>query len=184
MQSARPRHAGRWLIRMTVRLLSSSRFSLMKLTSPSGSTWRWPHRGSGLPGLVGGAGQRKTLFLSFKELDALIAGEGIVTPWQLLNEFEGVRCSSRLFDCLLASPRSTEEDILCNGTVLQQDLLLYQTDRGAQAVDRDLPDIDAVDKNHPLERLGKAHNEVGNGAFTRTARPGNCHCLTLGDLEI
>ena len=62
-------------------------------------------------------------------------------------------------------------------------MLGHQPDLSAQAVQRHLADIHAVDENTPPVRFGKPHQQPGQRAFTRAIGADDAYGLAGGDLQ-
>src|SRR6266568_7650018 len=111
------------------------------------------------------AGDGETLALSARELDAVLADDGVITLWQGCDELVGGGGFRGGDDLLLAGAEAAIGDVRAYRVVEQGDLLADQRDGTAQRAERHLADILSVDGDAPGVDVVEARNEVENGGL-------------------
>ena len=92
-----------------------------------------------------GAGQRQPLALAAGQRHALLADPGVESPRQVVDE-AGLGDLDRLADVVVAGVGAAERDVLARAHREQRRLLERRRHDGAQRVEGQVADVDAVDR--------------------------------------
>ena len=130
-----------------------------------------------------GPRQRQPLFLAPAQLDAPLADLGVVAFGQRLDELVGVGRLGGGDKLLVAGVRLAVEQVLAHGAVEQEGVLQHHGHVAAQRVQRDLPQIMAVQSDPPLNGIVETAEQIGDAGLARAAGADQRHHLAGLHLE-
>ena len=133
--------------------------------------------------LQDGAGYGETLALSSREPASAVAYAGVIAMFRFDDEFVGIGYLCRFLHLLLGGIVDAESDIVVEGVVEQDSLLIHIAHEAAQLMHFKVAYVDAVDKNLPLVDVVESRQEVGECRFARSALSHDSHGRSCGDLQ-
>ena len=134
--------------------------------------------------LQDGPGDADALPLSAGELAAPIADVGLIALLARLNEGMGVGDACRLLHLLTGSPLHAERNILIEGIIEKDRLLVDVAHQPAQIAEACLPHIHAINQDLPLRHVVEAGQQIDQRALARSRLPHQCHRLAFRDRQV
>src|SRR5258708_3737245 len=129
-------------------------------------------------------GDCNSLLLSAGQRCGPLGNNTVVSVRQVLNEFVGVGqpCSGEYF--FIGCIGATKSNVLAYGATEQQGILQNQADLFADRVDREIPNVFAVDAHGSLRRVVKARNQAYQGALARSCGPYDSNLLARNNRKV
>ena len=112
---------------------------------------------------------RHALPLAAREPVSALADDGVVPVRERCNELVDLCCPRRLLDLLVTRLRLRKAKVLAHRRMEEVGLLRDDTDGRGERLERQLADVDAVDRDGALGRVVKSRHEI---AARRLARAG------------
>src|SRR5687768_972811 len=113
---------------------------------------------------------RDALPLAAAQLDAPLADHGVVTFWELEDEFLAMRDARRALDLLEAGSRARVTDVFGNGAVEEEVLLQHRGQLFAIVAQGNVIQVLAIDHDAALQRTVERHYQADQRALARPAR--------------
>lgn len=112
-----------------------------------------------------GTGDGDALLLASGEADAALADEGVVPGFEFGDEAVRVGDARGVGNVILGRVASGVGDVLGDGPVEEEDVLLDDAEEFAVGLDVDVAEVGAVEGDGALARVIEAGDEVAEGGF-------------------
>ena len=124
------------------------------------------------------------LALAAGELDAPVADVGVVAFFLLADEVVGARDARGGFDFFTGGVLFAEGDVVEEGVVEEDRVLVHISHQGAQVAQAHVADVGAVEGDAARRGFEEAGDEVHEGGFAGAARAHDGDGLALRDFEL
>ena len=122
-----------------------------------------------------GARDGQHLLLSLRDVQSVVADDGVVAVRQAHDEVMNLGCLGRGDDLLAGRARAAEGDVVIDGAIEQPGVLQHHRVGRAQAPAGDVHAVAPLHQDVTLLRVVKAHQQVDDGGLARAGRADDGH---------